>query len=242
MMRILPSSKKLIVFEAWLLIVVLAIIPYWFGEGDLNGITVGVSTFFCGLSTLVFWHFRDPVSGYFTSLRISSRKRFILVGGLGALWAEFVFWLFEKVFGAVGVAAHPNLLIDFVATMPWYLMMVALMWKMFQRYDYSIKEIFFLGAIYELAADGIFGSLINGALNLGNLTLILMIYVPIFAVVYSIIVIPPSYVLKKEGGKRPLMKGGKETARRYLYGLLPLLGIIPYFILYLILSLISMFA
>ena len=156
------------------------------------------------------------------------------------MWAESVFWLFEKIFGVVGVAAHPNLLMDLVATMPWYLMMVALMWKMFQRYDYSIKEIFFLGAVYELAADGIFGSMIKGTLDPMNLALIPMLYVPIFAVVYSIIVIPPSYVLRKEGGKRPLVEGGGKSARRYFHGLLPLLGLIPYIILFLSLSLISM--
>ena len=191
MPSVLLSSKKLIIFEAWLIVSVLVTIPYWFIEGDVSGVTVGVSTFFVGFSTLLFWRFRVPISAFFTGISISSRKRFILVGGLGAMWAESVFWLFEKIFGVVGVAAHPNLLMDLVATMPWYLMMVALMWKMFQRYDYSIKEIFFLGAVYELAADGIFGSMIKGTLDPVNLALIPMLYVPIFAVVYSIIVIPP---------------------------------------------------
>lgn len=242
MMRVLRSSKKLILFEAWLIIVLLATIPQWFVQGDMIGVTVGISTFICGISTLLFWLFRDPVTGFFARIKISSRRRFILVGGLGALWAEFVFWLFEKVFGVIGVAAHPDLLIDFAVTMPWYLMMVALMWKMFQRYDYSIKEIFFLGAIYQLGADGIFGSLAKGILDPWNLALIIVLYLPIFAVIYSVIVIPSSYVLKKESGRGQPRKSLGGSLRRYVHGLMPLLGLIPYFALYMILYLIAMFS
>ena len=144
------------------------------------------------------------------------------MGSLGAAWAECVFWFFEKWFGAVGVAASPNLVLDLVITMPWYVIMLFLLYKVETVYHYTFTEILLLGGLYELGADGLFGQVLEG-LTVQNLILTVMVF-PLFVVVYSVIVLPPTYLLRKEIRSTRVNKKG----HKYWYGLLPLLGLIPF--------------
>jgi hypothetical protein len=106
-------------------------------------------------------------------------------------------------------------------TMPWYVLMVFLLYKVETRYHYSYYEILLLGGIYELGADGIVGQLFE--LNMGNILFVLLV-IPEFVIVYSIIVLPPTYVLRKDNDMPVL----EEGCRKYRYGLLPLVGLIPF--------------
>ncbi|UCC91617.1 MAG: hypothetical protein JSV39_04915 [Candidatus Aenigmatarchaeota archaeon] len=179
-----------------------------------------------GLSTLLFWIFRKPVSGVVSKLRTSPKKKFVLIGSLGAVWVEFEFWALEKVFG-VSLAANPDLFLDLLVTMPWYIIMVFLLWKVETKYSYSLFAILIYGGIYDFFADGILGLVLRTwEMSLGNLVLLLITF-PVFVLSYSFIVFPPSYLLREEISKMRTepRKGGLA---KYLYGLLPLVGLLAY--------------
>lgn len=179
-----------------------------------------------GFSTLLFWIFRKPVSSVASKLRISPKKKFILIGSIGAVWVEFEFWVLEKVFG-VSLAANPDLFLDLLVTMPWYIIMVFLLWKVETKYSYSLFAILIYGGIYDFFADGILGIVLGTwGLSLGNLVLLLITF-PVFVLSYSFIVFPPSYLLREEISKirTETRKGGLA---KYLYGLLPLVGLLVY--------------
>lgn len=209
-------------FFGWFIFTV-GLILVWIGGENINDRTVGVSALVCGGSTFFFWNYKEPLSRIFR-ITMSPRKKFVFIGSLGAVWAEFVFWFFEKVFGASGVAASPHLWLDLLITMPWYMIMLFLLFKVETRYHYSYAEILLLGGIYELGADGIFAQILEGA-ALTNFLLVIMV-IPLFVIVYSVIVLPPSYVLRNEIAT--IRMNQPEGKHKYRYGLLPLLGLIPY--------------
>ncbi len=218
-------SLKMKLFFIWFILIVLLLF-FWIVGENVNDRTVAVSAIVCGGSTFVFWSYRDVFSRILR-WNWSPRRKFVFVGGLGAVWAEFVFWLFEKLFGAQGVAANPNIGLDLLATMPWYIMMLFLLFTVETKYHYSYTEILLLGSVYELGADGILGQMMEG-LTLGSLFIVVMV-IPLFVIVYSVIVLPPTYLLRKEISE--IRKLYPEGTHKYRYGLLPLLGLIPYFVL-----------
>lgn len=218
------TSRKMKLSLIWFIFIIFLFLVWIAGENK-NDRTVAVSVLVCGASTFVFWSYKTRISEIF-AFSLSPRKKFVLVGGLGAVWVESVFWFLEKVFGASGVAANPNLAIDLLATMPWYIMMVFLLFEVETKYHYSYTEVLFLGGIYELGADGIFGQSMQGLTPAGLFLVVLVI--PMFVIVYSFIVLPPTYLLRKEIDKMREMKG-RGQGHRYWYALLPLLGLIPYF-------------
>ncbi len=220
------TSRKMKLSFIWFIFIVFLFLLWIMGENK-NDRTVAVSVLVCGASTFVFWSYKTRISEIFT-FNLSPRKKFVLMGGLGAVWAESVFWFLEKVFGASGVAANPNLAIDLLVTMPWYIMMLFLLFEVETKYHYSFTEVLFFGGIYELGADGIFGQAMEGLTLVGLFLVVLVI--PMFVIVYSVIVLPPTYLLRKEIDKMREMKGG-DQGHRYWYALLPLLGLIPYFVM-----------
>jgi len=209
--------KKYRLFSLWVFLVI-----FFALLGEVNAKVVGLSALACGLSTMLIWKNKGSIAIKVKKWKSSPTKKFILLGSLGALWAEFVYWFFERSLGGAGIAAHPNLLIDWLGTIPWYIIMVVLFWQVLKKYNYSAKEILVLGGIYELGADGILGSILKGNLIAGIITGI--IGFPIFIMTYSIIVLPPAYLLGKIGNNFQKAK----NKQRYIYALLPLLGLIPY--------------
>lgn len=214
-------TRKMKLFFVWFIFIVF-LLSVWIVAGNNNDRTVGVSALVCGGSTFLFWNCRKTLSEKYV-IRWSPRKEFIFLGSLGAAWVEFVFWFLEKSFGASGVAASPNLVIDLLATMPWYVMMLFLLYRVETTYHYSYTEILLLGGIYELGADGIFGQIQE--LTMPSILLTVSV-IPLFVIVYSFIVLPPTYFLRKEiAAVRTL----SSEEHRYWYALLPLLGLVPYF-------------
>lgn len=191
--------------------------------------TVAVSAFVCGVSTFFFWSCKNRIS---LKGMMSPRKKFVLIGGLGAVWAESVFWFFEKIFGASGVAASPVLALDLLVTMPWYIMMLFFLFKVETKYHYSYTEILLLGGVYELGADGILAQVFDG-FTLSNLFSAFMV-IPLFVIVYSVMVLPPSYLLRDEVDK--IRETSPQGTHKYLYALLPFLGLIPYLLINLLVS------
>ena len=223
------NRSRYIIFAFFCALFVL--VPAWLTNGKVNDRTVAVSTITCGLTTFFVWTFRDKLVPYIQRWSWTPKWKFITIGSLGALWAEFVFWAWEKALGAQGVAASPNLIVDWLVTMPWYMIMVFLLWKVETKHEYGMAAVIVLGGIYELGADGMGGTVFKGAAGLAMLPL-LPLMVPIFMIVYSIIVLPCSVLLKDDIAT---VRAADLTTRKYgknLYALYPLLGMIPYYILF----------
>jgi hypothetical protein len=198
-------------------------------RGNAHDQVVAWSLFICAGSTVLVWTYRDVLTGGFRQWNISPRTKFIVIGSLGAAFAEYVFWQMEKLYGITGVAANPNLAIDLLVTMPWYVMMITLLWKVQTRYKYSFTELFVLGGVYELGADGLVGSIMGGTFS--EITIpSLIALIPFFSLVYAVMVIPCSAMMRDEidavRNARPAVLGN-----RHVYAMLPWLGLIPYFIL-----------
>ena len=161
----------------------------------------------------------------------------VLLGTINAMVVETLFLFVEKAFGASGVAAHPNLLIDLLMTMPWYIGMVWIFVRVQKKEGFSWSGVLLLGAVYELGADGFVGGVILPAV-MGNPTNILffMVFTVLaafwqFIPVYSSMVLPASWILESipPNPEKP----------RWRRGLLPLLWLIP-FTIYLIAFLLFM--
>jgi len=194
--QFLFSSKKRILFSIWLLGIIFICLMWVIGK-NVNDRTVSISTLFSGLSTFVFWCYRKKIAPIIKRWSAAPRTKFILIGSFGAVWIEFIFWLFEKIFGAIGVAASPNFILDLIATMPWYILMIVLLWRIELSYEYTFTELLLLGGVYELGADGFIGSFLEGTFSLSAILMILLV-IPLFVVVYSFMILPCSSLLKEE--------------------------------------------
>lgn len=188
--------------------------------------TLAVSIWTAGLYTLVLRLLR----GWWLPLVIKNPLRnAALLGILNAAVIETEFLIFQKVFGAEGVAAHPNLLVDLLVTMPWYSTMVLTFVAVQHRHRFSTASVLFLGGIYEIGGDGVAGQV--GELMTGNLQLfsieywlmILFIYLWAFIPVYSSMVLPSAWVI----GTSQLPET-KPILPRGLAALLPLMWILPF--------------
>lgn len=215
-------SSRMKVFSIWFFLIVFLLGLNIFGASDYDR-AVAISAFVCGGSTVFFWNYRKKFTGILTW---SPKKTFVLVGGLGAAWAEGVFWFFEKVCGTAGVAASPHLGVDLLITMPWYILMCFLLFFIQTRYHYTLTEILLLGGIYELGADGFLGQILGGA---GPEFVLVLGMIPLFVMVYSVIVLPPSYIIHKKITKiRTNSNRDYNYKYKYIFGLLPLAGLIPF--------------
>ena len=223
--KLLFGSRIRTVFAAWLFII-LALLMRNLLLGSSHDRVVAISLFVCASCTVIVWAFRAPLSASIKKWRAPARTKFIIIGGLGAAWVEYVFWQFERVFGITGVAASPNLAVDLLVTMPWYLLMIALFWRVQTRIGLGFPAIFVLGGIYELGADGTVGPLIGGTFTPSSIPVGIAL-IPMFCLAYSFMVIPCSAILKDDIDAARAASPGTGI-NRYLYSLLPLLGLMPY--------------
>jgi len=228
------GTRPRILFTVWLSLVGL-IVLIWLAQPGANDRTVALSTIVCGLSTVGLWCSRVRLSRTLARWGASPRAKFILIGSVGAAWVETVFWALEKAFHGEGVAASPNLAVDLLVTMPWYVMMVALLHRVETTHRYSMYEVLLLGGVYELGADGVVGPFVGGKFSIASLPVALLL-LPMFVVVYSFMVLPPSVLLRDDLDRLREERGpgAVPAQRRYAYALLPLLGLVPYIVLGLI--------
>jgi hypothetical protein len=195
----------------------------WFFSSDPSTSVSAVGVLISGGSTLAFWRLRESFVQKITF------RTFLLIGGLGALWVESEFWLLEKITG-VSVAASPTLVLDLLVTMPWYLLMIALLWKVETRYSYSPGVILLYGGLYDFCADSVLGTVLSGTFS-PSVLLLLVISFPVFVCCYSFIVLPPSYLLRAARGTEVQ----DRRWRKYIYALLPLAGLLLYGIIVILL-------
>ncbi|MFL7794357.1 MAG: hypothetical protein AB8I69_19600 [Anaerolineae bacterium] len=189
--------------------------------------TVAVSAFVCGLTTMTFRLAIHGARRFWKPPQIHgclSGLLFVSMGSLGAAWVETVFWAFEKVFAVQGIAAHPNLIVDLLATMPWYVAMVTVLWCVHRRYRYHWTTVALLGVLYEMGGDGILGQILQGGpLDPAYIAQLLFICPGIFLLTYSPMVLPPVWLFPMDD--EPYT--GPHW-QRVAGAFLPLLPLIPY--------------
>ena len=185
-------------------------------------------TQFAAVSTCVFTLFvglwrANSIKRVWSRLDWSASKKLFLAGGLGAVYVESEYEVWQHVLGAHGVAASPNLLIDLIETMPWYLLMVGFLTVALKHRRATLFQLLVLGGVYELMADGILGSILAGQPAVDFLGL--PFAVPIFTLVYSPIVALPALAVWPS--YQELWSANPPSGSR-LWLFFPCLPIIPY--------------
>ena len=151
----------------------------------------------------------------------------ILLGVFNAAWIEAMFLILQGIFGATDVAASPNLLVDWLLTMPWYMGMVVIFVRVQARRHFSPAVVLLLGAVYEMGADGVVGGqiipwLTGTPLNgLASLIFLVLLAFWEFILVYSSMVLPPAWVLEA-------LPSAPSSSSAWWEALKPLLWLIPY--------------
>jgi|GEM_PF-2549221 len=217
-------------FSVWILVA----LSIWFFSDDPLVILSGFGVLIVGVSSIFFWHYRIQLSQKVREIRLSAKLKFIVIGALAAAWVELEFWVIERFSGVSGIATSSNFFLDLFATMPWYILMMLLLWRVVTKYPYSLYAILIYGGIYDFFADGILGTIINtSTFPPPQQLLSLLVSFPVFAITYSFIVLAPVGLLRDY-----ILKDGQHRGiNKYFYGLVPLLGLAPYaFVLILIFS------
>lgn len=161
-------------------------------------------------------------------------RRAMLLGIVNAAVIEALFLVIEHILGAEGIAAHPNLLVDWLITMPWYAGVIVLFVRVQDRRRFAPAMVLLLGGLYEIGGDGIAGGLFSGALfSPTYFPLLFAVMLWLFIPVYSSMVLPPAWVIATlpddppDGVREPSPPGAP-----WRDALRPLLWLIP-FIVYL---------
>lgn len=123
-------------------------------EPSAENLTLAASILLAGLYTLALFFTRRFWLPTVQKKPMCSSALFAI---FNAAFVETEFLVFEHLFGASGIAAHPNLLVDLLMTMPWYIGMVLIFVRSQYKHQYSWPIVLLLGGLYELGADGVIG-------------------------------------------------------------------------------------
>ena len=217
-----PWSRRLVAFGiVW---GILVLIVTTVAELTPRSLALLISILVSGLYTLSLYitrHFwLPPLAG--RPLRNAT-----LLGIVNAAMIETVFLVFERLLGAEGVAAHPNLLIDLLITMPWYVLMVRTFVQVQNRWRFSQATVLLLGAVYETGADGVVGQVAgtilgeSQLLNPGYWVLLALFAFWQFIPVYSSMVLPPAWLIGTAPPSTKLSRAAWRDALRPLIWLIP---------------------
>jgi hypothetical protein len=159
------------------------------------------------------------------------------MGIFNAALIEAEFLGFERLFGGKGVAASPNLLLDWLFTMPWYIGMVLLFVRGQTHSRFPTTVLLLLCGLYEAGADGVVGGQVMPWIS-GQAVALLPAWAFLisiafweFILVYSSMLLPVAWVLSTVPAADP------PPGRPWRDALLPLGWLFPYTI-YLVLVLI----
>jgi hypothetical protein len=202
---------KIIGILFWIVAIVILIIQI------INPIANGVNReSLVIVSELIIFAIFGLVYIFRNKLKIKSDKKlfwkFVIIGYVATILAETAY-IFSK-------PLHRNLGIDLLLVAPWYILWMILWFFVFKKYDFSIKEAFYLGGFHGFVVEG----LIAGGLILNPLIGIVML--PILTIVYGWFFVIP-YILTKEQFKHQKKISLKK---KILISLIPLLAYIPGFI------------
>ncbi|MBI9048746.1 MAG: hypothetical protein JEZ00_04990 [Anaerolineaceae bacterium] len=211
-----------------------------FIEPTPENLTLTAAIWFSGFYTIVLGLTRR---WWLPRLTKHPLRNAVLLGAFNAAVIETIFLIFEYIFGAEGVAAHPNLIVDLIMTMPWYIMMCFTFVKVQNRWRFPTATVLFLGGIYEIGADGIVGQfmgILSGDNTLFTIEYWLMMafmYLWAFIAVYSSMLLPSAWLIAK------IPPRSKPSGSGFWSALKPLLWIFPFtiylFILFFIIMVLS---
>jgi hypothetical protein len=219
---------------AWGLIVMVIIA---ITEPTNENIALAVSIWFAGAYTLFLRITRRLWLPLFTG---HPMRAAVILGVINAALIETEFLIIGYIFDAITIAAHPNLIMDLLMTMPWYTMMVITFVRVQKRWHFRTATVLFLGGIYEMGGDGIVGSLFS--MMEGNFQLLspeywllmALVYVWAFIPVYSSMLLPAAWIVERIPPDE-----GCPQGKAWRAALKPMLWLIPFTIYLLIFMLIS---
>ncbi|MGD8605279.1 MAG: hypothetical protein PVF49_11980 [Anaerolineales bacterium] len=193
-------------------------------EPTPENLTLFTSILGSGLYTLLLW-----LSRPLWLPRISGHpvRNAAIVGTFNAAVIEALFLLMQTVFDSEGIAAYPNLWIDLLLTMPWYIMMVITFTRVQNVRRFSTPTVLLLGAVYEFGADGLVSEILasfSGNSQLLSPAFWVMMAGVIFwqfILVYSSMVLPPAWVLDQAPRPAPMPWPAWRDALRPLVWLIP---------------------
>jgi len=155
--------------------------------------TLAISITSSGLYTLLLHRTR---ARWVPRLAAHPLRNAMILGSVNAAVIETLFLVVEKIMSAEGVAAHPNLLLDLVLTMPWYIGMVVIFVRMQHGRRFSAVIVLMLGGLYEIGADGFIGGTFEGSVFTPAFYLLMpTVFLWLFIPVYSSMVLPPAWVI-----------------------------------------------
>lgn len=198
--------------------------------GELRDKAVALGYFGCFATVALMYTFRDRLKSFGTRITRREGLWFVLLGSAAIIWVETLFWAAEKLLKTSGVAAHPNLLIDLLVTMPWYVSMLAVFQWSQRTARFNWTTAAFLGGLYDIGADGIVAQLLSGKAVDPAAFLLLPIGFAITFIVYSPMILLPVWTLTQKPAEKSL-----SVRRKVFLGLAPLLPLIPYSIIAIIL-------
>lgn len=177
------------VFDLILLIV-------WLSGPDNNNKVVATAVLTIGLLSFLFYEENNSLTNWLSRNGRFIFFKFMSLGLIGAILSEIIFWFWEKaLIGREGVIISQSLLTDWMVTLPVYFLILLSFWFIQKRKNYSLGRVFVIGGVYELIAEGLVGGFFKGSI------LFSLIYgiigLPIFMVVYSLILLLPAIFLKK---------------------------------------------
>lgn len=193
-------------------------------EPTPENLTVNISILFSGLYTLGLFITRPIWFGLLSRWPVQSAA---LLGIFNAMVVETIFLIFEKIFEAEGVAAHPNLIIDLILTMPWYICMVITFVRVQCRQRFSTAIVLLLGGVYETGADGVVSQVVG--ILFGDSQLFSPIYWFFlgalafwqFIVVYSSMLLPSAWLIQTLPPPTQPAPSAKRDALKPLIWLIP---------------------
>ena len=202
--------------------------------------TLAISISASGLYTLLLYRTRDR---WLPRLAGHPLRNAMILGSANAAVIETLFLVVEKIMGAEGVAAHPNLIMDLLVTMPWYIGMVVIFVRVQHVRRFSPVIVLLLGGLYEIGADGFVGGAFGGSIFTPAFYLLIpAVFLWLFIPVYSSMVLPPAWVIATTpppAGPDPLpsnrwlrLLAPKSSGPAWRDAVRPLLWILP-FVLYL---------
>lgn len=213
---------------AGVIIVLLLVDP----EAEMRAIGLGMA-----VSALYGWGLWFTKARWLPRLSHKPMRNAFLLGIFNAAVIETVFLLAENVYDAEGVAAHPNLAIDLLITMPWYIGLVVIFVRVQDRRRFSPWVVLLLGGLYELGPDGILEGMASGAVADPAFWIQLpLVAFWMFVPVYSSIVLPPALLV----ATTPAPPESSSPAWRD--ALRPLWWFLPFFAVYLVAAILALMA
>lgn len=169
-----------------------------FSDHSPRSLTLAISIEASGVYTLLLYLSRSSWLPVLAKRPVAGATA---LGIFNAALVEALFLAVQKALGAERVAAHENLFVDWLLTMPWYAGMVWIFVRVQRRERFSAAAVLLWGAAYEAGADGIVGGLVAPAIlgsppaAVEHLVFLAGLAFWQFIPVYSSMILAPAWVL-----------------------------------------------